>query len=251
MPGAPARPVTPGLAALGRRDGQGGHAGGGRDPPGRAKQAGAGGTRSMLGAREGRVPAWRRWETQGCGGTSPVLGGGRGRERHPHGHPSPSPTPHALCPFPAAAPGSPVLTWGSPQRCSPRLCHFSSQGLWGLLFSPCGGLGGGMEPEGRSGVQGPSLARGPGGQDGVQGPPLAQPLMSPVLGLGGSGARADPTGVRVDWGWQGGGRCPGGSCQALGLSLLGRGVPSPCQGLAGTGGPGRGGGSAQLHAAHT
>lgn len=153
-------------------------------PPGRAKQAGAGGTRSMLGAREGHVPAWRRWETQGCGGTSPVMGGGRGRGGHPHGHPNPSPTPPGLCPLPAAAPGSPVLTWGSPQRCSPCLCHFSSQGLWGLLFSPCRGLGARMKPEGQDGVQGPSLAQGLRGQDGLQGPPLAQPLMSPVREAG-------------------------------------------------------------------
>lgn len=154
-------------------------------PPGRAKQAGAGGTRSMLGAREGHVPAWRRWETQGCGGTSPVLGGGRGRGgAHPTWPPRPLARPPGLCPLPAAAPGSSALTCGPHSAALPACVTRPWQRLWGLLFSPCGGLGERMEPRWAGWGPGTLAGSGAGGQHGVQGPPLAQPLMSPVRGAG-------------------------------------------------------------------
>lgn len=222
-------------------------------PPVRAKQAGAGGTRSMLGTREGHVPAWRRWETRGCGGTSPVLGGGRGRGGHPHGHPSPSPTPWGFVPSPLQPRGALSLP-GGPHSAAPPACVTPpSQGLlfsrWGKDGARRAGQGLGTLAGSGAGGAGWGPAQGPGVRMGSRDPHWLSLSRAQCRGLGDSGARAEPSGVRVDRGWQGGGRCPDGSCQALGLSLLGRGVPSPCRGPAGT--EGRGGCSALLHAAHT
>lgn len=119
----------------------------GGTPPGRAKQAGTGGTRSMLGARGGHVPAWRRWETRGCGGTSPVLGGaGRGTHMATQ---APRPPAGALSP-PRCSSREPCPYLGVPTALLPLPVSLLRRGdCGGCSCPPAGGWGEGWSPKGR------------------------------------------------------------------------------------------------------
>lgn len=154
-------------------------------PPGRAKQAGAGGTRSMLGARGGTRPCVAAVGDTGVRGNQPCAGWGARAGGAPTWPPKPPrPPPGALSP-PRCSPGEPCPYLGVPTALLPLPVSRLRRGdCGGCCFPPAGGWGGRMEPKGQGKVQGPSLAQGPGGQAGVQGPPLAQPLMSPVQGAG-------------------------------------------------------------------
>lgn len=185
MPGAPAHPVTPGLAALGCRDARGGHAGGGRDPPGKGEASGGRGDTQHAGGTGGTRPCVAAVGDTGVRGDQPCAGwGARAGGSAPTWPPRPLARPPGLCPLPAAAPGSSALTCGPHSAALPACVTRPWQGLWGLLFSPCGGLGERMEPRRAGWGPGTLAGSGAGGQHGVQGPPLAQPLMSPVRGAG-------------------------------------------------------------------
>lgn len=131
MPGAPAHPVT-----LGCRDARGGHAGGGRDPPGEGEASGGRGDTQHAGDTGGTRPCVAAVGDTGLrGGPALSLGGGRGRGRHPHGHSSPSPTPRGFVPSPLQPRGALSLP-GGPHSAAPPACVTPPS--QGLMFSRWG-----------------------------------------------------------------------------------------------------------------
>lgn len=172
MPGAPAHPVTPGLAALGCRDARGGHAGGGRDPPreGRSKR-GPGGHAACWG--HGRDTSLRGGGGRHRGAGVPALcwvGGEGGGERTPHGHPGPSPAPRGFVPSPLQPRGALPLPAVPTALLSLPVSLVRGRDCGGCCFPPAGGWGKGWSPDGQGGVRGPSLAQGPGGSMGSRDP---------------------------------------------------------------------------------
>lgn len=164
MPGAPAHPVTPGLAALGCRDARGGHAGGGRDPPGKGEASGGRGDTQHAGGTGGTRPCVAAVGDTGVRG-GPALcwvGGEGGGERTHMATQAPRPPPGALSP-PRCSPGELCPYLRSPQRCSPCRCHSSVAGTVGAAVFPLRGAGGkDGAPMGRVGSGDPRWLRGRG-----------------------------------------------------------------------------------------